>query len=303
MGGNFRRDAASHFCEQGRKKELQMFSQKRKHPHQLSTVTLLATVVAIALVTSGGPVEALDSGVCRIEVLVDGKPLAEYAARGTTYIEALHGREYALRLTNLIDRRIAVALAVDGLNSIDAKTTLASKASKWVLGPHQSTTISGWQVSSTDARRFFFTTEEKSYGTWLGQDANLGVIEAVVYREKKPRLTLGQWLGSRSEAAPAPAGRARPSAEAEKKSGEPADADDLAATGIGRRVDHRVQRVHLDLEDRPASELRLRYEYRQQLVHLGVLPSPEEEAALARRERANGFSDFSFAPDPFSHGR
>ena len=280
-----------------------MFSQERNRQHGSPTVALFATAVVIALMAFGSPVEALETEVCRIEVLVDGKPLYEYPARGTTYIEALHGREYALRLTNLIDRRIAIALAVDGLNSIDAKTSSASKASKWVLGPYQTTTISGWQVSSTDARRFFFTTEEKSYGTWLGRDANLGVIEAVVYREKKPKLTLGQWLGSRSKAAPAPAGRARPSAEAEKQAGEAVDADDLAATGIGRRVDHRVQRVHLDLEDRPAAELRLRYEYRRQLVHLGVLPSPEEETALARRERANGFSDFSFAPDPFNHGR
>ena len=280
-----------------------MFSQKQKHRHHIPTVALLATVVAVSLVTPGGPVEALEAEVCRIEVLVDGKPLTEYAARGTTYIEALHGREYALRLTNLGDRRIAVALAVDGLNSIDAKTTSASRASKWVLGPYQTATISGWQVSSTDARRFFFTTEEESYGSWLGRDTNLGVIEAVVYRERKPRLTLGQWLGSNSKAAPAPTDRARPSAEAEKRSGEAADADDMAATGIGRRVDHRVQRVQLDLENRPAAQLRLRYEYRQQLVHLGVLPSPEDEMALARRERASGFNDFSFAPNPFSHGR
>ena len=280
-----------------------MFSQKQKHRHHIPTVALLATVVAVSLVTPGGPVEALEAEVCRIEVLVDGKPLTEYAARGTTYVEALHGREYALRLTNLGDRRIAVALAVDGLNSIDAKTTSASRASKWVLGPYQTATISGWQVSSTDARRFFFTTEVESYGSWLGRDTNLGVIEAVVYRERKPRLTLGQWLGSDSKAAPAPTDRARPSAEAEKRSGEAADADDMAATGIGRRVDHRVQRVQLDLENRPAAQLRLRYEYRQQLVHLGVLPSPEDEMALARRERASGFTDFSFAPDPFSHGR
>ena len=280
-----------------------MFSLKEHHTPMRPAGFLLAFILALASITPGAPAEALEAGVCRIEVLVDGKPLKEYPARGTTYIVALHGREYALRLTNLIDRRIAVALAVDGLNSIDAKTTSASRASKWVLGPYQTTTISGWQVSSTEARRFFFTTEEESYGAWLGRDANLGVIEAVVFREKKPRLTLGQWLGARSKAAPAPTGRARPSAEAEKRAGEAADADDMAATGIGRRVDHRVQRVHLDLEDRPASELRLRYEYRKQLVHLGVLPSPEEETALARRERAHGFSDFSFAPDPFADGR
>lgn len=280
-----------------------MIRQDRKHPHKLPTGALLAIFAAVALITAGGPVEALEADVCRIEVLVDGKPVTEYPARGTTYIEALRGREYALRLTNLIDRRIAVALAVDGLNSIDAKSTPASKASKWVLGPFATTTISGWQISSTDARRFFFTTEEESYGTWLGRDTNLGVIEAVVFRERKPKITLGQWLGSRSKAAPSPSGRALPSTEAEKRSGETADADDLAATGIGRRVDHKVHRVHLELEDRPASQLRLRYEYRRQLVHLGVLPSLEEETALARRERASGFSDFSFAPDPFSHGR
>ena len=280
-----------------------MLRQDHRHPHEFPTVAFLVVLSAFALVTAGGQVEALEAEVCRIEVLVDGMPLTEYPARGTTYIEALRGREYALRLTNLIDRRIAIALAVDGINSIDAKTTPASKASKWVLEPFATTTISGWQISNTDARRFFFTTEEESYGTWLGRDTNLGVIEAVVYRERKPKITMGQWLGSRSKAAPAPTDRGRPSTEAEKQPGKESDADDLAATGIGRRVDHRVQRVHLELEDRPAAQLRVRYEYRRQLVHLGVLPSPEEEAALDRRERASGFSEFAFSPDPYSHGR
>ena len=266
-------------------------------------VVIFVAALTIAVIVPCPPLEALETDVCRIEVLVDGKALTEYPARGTSYIEALRGREYALRLTNLIDRRIAVVLAVDGLNSIDAKSTAASKASKWVLGPYETTTISGWQISSTDARRFFFTTEEKSYGAWLDHTDNLGVIEAVVYRERKPQMTLGRWLGSRSSAAPAPTDRARPSGEAKNKAEAESDADDLAATGIGRRVDHRVRRVQLDLESSPASQLRLRYEYRQQLVHLGVLPSIEGEEALARRERASGFSDFSFAPDPYSHGR
>jgi hypothetical protein len=279
---------------------------KRIWNHHLgqTAAALFTAIVTAAVMMAGAPAAALETGVCRIEVLVDGKPLTEYVARGTTYIEALHGREYALRVTNLIDRRIAVALAVDGLNSIDAETTSAAKASKWVLGPHETTTISGWQVSSTDARRFFFTTEEKSYGAWLDRTTNLGVIEAVVFRERAPRPTVGQWLGARAGEAPAPADRKRRSAESESDSAEKsAAADDLAATGIGRRIDHRVRRVHLDLEDRPAAELRLRYEYRPQLVHLGILPSLDEDVALARRERASGFSEYSFAPDPFSHGR
>jgi hypothetical protein len=281
-----------------------MHNQQRDHKLGQTVAVLFAAIVTAAVMMSGAPAAALETDVCRIEVLVDGKPLTEYAARGTTYIEALRGREYALRVTNLIDRRIAVALAVDGLNSIDAETTSAAKASKWVLGPYETTTIGGWQVSSTDARRFFFTTEEKSYGAWLDRTTNLGVIEAIVFRERAPRPTVGQRLGARVGEAPAPANRKRRSAEGESDSAEKsAAADDLAGTGIGRRVDHRVRRVHLDLEDRPAAQLRLRYEYRRQLVHLGILPSPEEGEALARRERASGFSEYSFAPDPFSRGR
>ena len=66
-----------------------MISQERKNRHELPTVALLAIVISISLVTPGGPVEALEAEVCRIEVLVDGKPLTEYSARGTTYNEAL----------------------------------------------------------------------------------------------------------------------------------------------------------------------------------------------------------------------
>ena len=168
-------------------------------PRSEFAASLIYMVVAFAATLTPSPsAEALETGVCRIEVLVDGMPLTEHPARGKNYPQPLEGREYALRLTNLINRRIAVALAVDGLNSIDAKTTVADKASKWVLGPYESTVINGWQVSSTDARRFFFTTEEQSYGAWLDRTTNLGVIEAVVYREQKPRWTMDRLMGSRS---------------------------------------------------------------------------------------------------------
>lgn len=264
-------------------------------------VALLCMAAAVVLATQAG--ECLETAICDIEILVDGRPLTEYASRGTTYIEALRGREYGVRLSNRTDRRIAVALAVDGLNSIDARTTGARSASKWVLGPHETTTIEGWQMSADTARKFFFTTEEHSYGEWLGRTEDLGVIEAVVFKEKLPRRTVKEWLGGRAAPAPQSAGAARPSTESILKSAEKSDADDLAATGIGREIDHNVRRVHLELEHRPATRLRLRYEYRPQLVHLGVLPSLEEVEKLDRRERARGFEDFEFAPDPFAGGR
>ena len=82
--------------------------------------------------------------------------------------------------------RVAVALSVDGLNSIDAKHTTAWNASKWVVGPYQTIRIGGWQMSSERARRFYFTTERDSYAAKLGQTANLGLISAVFFREQTP---------------------------------------------------------------------------------------------------------------------
>src|ERR1044072_8976638 len=57
-----------------------------------------------------------------VDVLVNGRPLQEYYARGRTYIEALQGAEYELRLRNGSSERVAVALSVDGLNTIDARS-------------------------------------------------------------------------------------------------------------------------------------------------------------------------------------
>ena len=37
------------------------------------------------------------------------------------------------------------------------------------------------------------------------------------------------------------------------------------------------------------------------LISLGVLPKPDTR--LSRRERARGFRDTGFAPDPFAHPR
>jgi hypothetical protein len=269
--------------------------------HRSTTFVVLAISTAVLAVT---PVaRAVETGVCRVEVLIDQKPLTEYSARGTTYIEAFRGREYAVRLSNLSDSRIAVALAVDGLNSIDARTTDSKSASKWVLGPRETITIEGWQMSADTARRFFFTTEEQSYGEWLGRTGNLGVIEAAVFKEREPRTVFDDISGDRAAPEPQAAGSAQRQAETRNAPSEKSETEDLAATGIGRRVDHQVRRVQLELEERPTAQLRLRYEFREQLVRLGVLSSPEEIRALERRERARGFDDFAFAPDPFAGGR
>src|SRR5437867_3226175 len=144
-----------------------------------------ALLLVASLVPTGRAL-ALERAGYSMEILVGGTPLSQYAARGTNYVEALKNREYSVRLRNGTGERVAIALSVDGLNSIDARTTSASDARKWILGPYETITLDGWQTTSTTARRFLFTTEGRSYGAWLGRTQNLGLIAAAVFREKRP---------------------------------------------------------------------------------------------------------------------
>ncbi|HEX8140928.1 MAG TPA: hypothetical protein VF544_25405 [Pyrinomonadaceae bacterium] len=251
-----------------------------------------------------------------VDVLVDGRPLEEYAARGRRYVEALQGAEYEVRIRNPLGVRVAVALSVDGLNTIDARRTSAWEASKWVIEPYQSITIRGWQMSSARARRFYFTSERDSYGAKLGQTSNLGLISAVFFRERQPvvitpptprpmpypgtieeqdRIDRREQPSTSSGAARNRGGEARP------KSAEvyPAPDDESAATGIGRNVHNDVRWVNMELQPRPVSEVTIRYEYRAGLVRLGILPRPYPRPdTLRRREGSTGFDDHRYSPEP-----
>jgi hypothetical protein len=111
----------------------------------------------------------------KIEIFVDGIQIPRYYHQGTIYVEATKGREYSIHITNPLCERVAVALSVDGLNTINAQHTAARLGQKWILGPYETVVIGGWQVNSRQARRFFFTDEAKSYGAQLGRTENLGI--------------------------------------------------------------------------------------------------------------------------------
>jgi hypothetical protein len=204
-----------------------------------------------------------------LTVLVDGRPLPTYCTRGRTYIEAVRGAEYELRLRNSSPNRVAVALFVDGLNTIDARHTSARNASKWLIDPYDTITISGWQMSSERARRFYFTTERDSYGAKLGQTANLGVISAVFFRERQRPIIVEPVPLSREESS-----RDRAAGQ-NKAMAQPGRADEDAATGIGRSVGHSVRFVDMDLEPDPVAETTLRYEYSRKYKEDSRLFCPE----------------------------
>ncbi len=293
----------------------------------------VATLAAVALALAATGHGAATRGFS-LQVLLDGGVRAEYRARGAVYVEAVRGRPYVLRISNPLPCWVGVALAIDGLNTIDARHNDAKSAAKWLLRPYETVEIPGWQVNGLDARRFFFTGERSSYGAWLGKTDNLGVIEAVFYREKvRPIRAVPQPVeqrvqGRAQDSGAGSAGRLAPPPPAPPACGSGADggvardlpggvpggeryseeirvssetpqadrklSQEYAATGIGVRTNHQMEWVDLDLEDRPAAVVRIRYEFREQLVRLGVLPAPDP---LTRREGARGFSG-GYCPEP-----
>jgi hypothetical protein len=264
-----------------------------------------AGLLLAALALSAGPHAVMSAQIrhhdAGIDILVNGIPQKHYEHKGRWYVEALKGREYAIRLRNPYSVRVAVALSVDGLNTIDARHTTAADARKWVIEPYQTVTISGWQVNSAEARRFEFTTEARSYGQALGQTANLGTISAVFFKERVSVMTRDSF-GNRIE----PEVRRAPEAPSAAPAGQSASADavgkrpateEYAATGMGQRTGHAVTQVWLDLEASPAQTVNIRYEFRPQLVRLGILPASPVVDPLQRRERSRGI-ERGFSPEP-----
>lgn len=123
-----------------------------------------------------------------VEVISDDQGLKpETSKNGRPFVTARPGEDYSVRIYNPLPVRVAVNLSVDGLNSISGKPSGIEDGQKWLIEPHGSVLIRGWQVSRNQSRRFFFTDKPKSYAQWRGDDlgldlaANCGVIGAAYF--------------------------------------------------------------------------------------------------------------------------
>ena len=174
----------------------------------------------------------------------------------------------------------------------------------------ETVTISGWQTNLKEARRFEFTTEERSSGYRPRQDlSNLGVISAVYYRERVSTITPGTSSDYAGRQAPAPP----LSAPVEQEAREGAAGTRRPKPGPSSRLRRRPTMVRRDWHgppDRPrhragvagpgksnAQTVNIRYEFHPQLVRLGILPLGPTADPLLRREGAHGFAP-GFCPEP-----
>ncbi len=246
-----------------------------------------------------------------VQVLVGGRLLPQATADGERRVEAVAvaGAEYELRLTNPLPDRVAVAASVDGLNVIDARHTTPWDASKWVIHPHGTLTLSGWPVGTERARRFYFTTERDEYATRIGRPGDFGVISAVFYRERRSvreitpgRMAVPEQGELRSRAAePSTAGaavRAAPGGNVRLREHLAPSwrHGGRAATGIGGSLPSEVQEVSMELEHHPVAVVTLRYDFRpvppRPIIVPGFAPEPGSQGRNTRRE------DGRFAPEP-----
>jgi hypothetical protein len=113
------------------------------------------------------------------------KPLFEQG--GAVFIPASQGEVYQIRLYNRSPQRVAVALYIDGLNTIGMKRELPSAGKKWVLNPNQTATVRGWQVDANKAREFTFVGFTESVAARQRFTDQIGLITAPFYPEAAAR--------------------------------------------------------------------------------------------------------------------
>lgn len=294
----------------------------RRVIHPVLFAAALTTAVAMLIAGSAGAREypfwnprpsvesTADGQLVDVEILVGGDVQPLYVRPGSwdrRYFEAFKGRNYALSVRNNTGRRVAVLIAVDGINVVNGvRSSLRSNEPMYVLDPWERAVIQGWRTSLNDVRRFVFVDEQRSYAERSGQaNGDLGWIRVLSFREQG-----NDWRGpavkdarerdddaygqrqneGRGESAPAPG---------ETRAQKPDGADKSYAyepesnpgTGWGDSRHDPVQRTWFVPVNGPTDRLVFRYEYASGLRALGIDPRRDRT-----RERDNG--QYGFAQPP-----
>lgn len=126
----------------------------------------------------------MKTGEYEFEILVHGKPVAEYAHKGETFIEGKKDTEFSLRLRNNTSERALFVPTIDGLSVMDGKEA-SFKSQGYIVDRHTTETIDGWRTSDAEVAKFFFAAVSESYAALSGKAGNVGVIGCAVFMEKR----------------------------------------------------------------------------------------------------------------------
>ncbi|GAA4786022.1 hypothetical protein [Lysobacter hankyongensis] len=237
-----------------------------------------------------------------------GEWLPEYRHRGRDWVPGTPGHRYGVRLTNTTGERVLVVLSVDGVNAISGETAAANQTG-YVLGPWQSTEITGWRKSWQDVAQFYFTDLPDSYAARTGRPDNVGVIGVAVFRERaQPQPYYAPPVArdneyddryrGRNESKSAPAAAPQASRRAAEAADSASGVGQSIGTGHGQREWAPVSRTDFVRASRtPAQVVQVRYDDIPNLVAMGVMPRPYRYDDGYRRGQPQAFPN-GFAADP-----
>ena len=203
--------------------------------------------------------------------------LPVYQQRGTAWVAGRPGSRYAVRLSNRSGARVMVVLSVDGVNAVTGETAGLGQVG-YVLMPGQSTEITGWRKSLTEAAAFYFTALPDSYAARTDRPDNVGVIGAAVFRERErvPEVSRRSFDSAEPDLAQN-ADRARGAAESSASPAPAAKAagslrDERLGTGHGEREYMPTSQTSFErASERPNEVVRLRYDSHDRLLASGVI--------------------------------
>jgi hypothetical protein len=184
-------------------------------------------------------------------IKANGKKYKEFNEGNQLKLKVRPNEEYSIVVHNPLPVRAAVAVSIDGLNSIDGKRTSTRTARKWLIEPNSSLTVAGWQTSKQTLRKFLFTEQSEAFAQWREEKEgkpftkNLGVIGIAWFwnsqelemalRPPQPFVEESSKDKVASESAPSSA-RGAPAPAAKK-------AESVAGTGMGRQQQNLVTSV------------------------------------------------------------
>ena len=124
-----------------------------------------------------------------VQLQLDGDPAPLFWAPGRDdrrYFQAFEGQNYSVLLHNNTSRRVAVLLAVDGINAVNGERThQGNDEAMYVLGPWENATIRGWRTNLDEVRRFVFVDEARSYAARTDQaNGDMGWLRVLTFKEK-----------------------------------------------------------------------------------------------------------------------
>ncbi|MEE9326830.1 MAG: hypothetical protein V3U71_05990 [Cocleimonas sp.] len=204
------------------------------------------------------------SSPVQIEVIDDsGRALNQYASQQhnngyqtqRTYLEAVKGKRYKLRIKNTSNKRIGVVVAVDGRNILNGKKSyLRHNEKMYVLDPYESASYKGWRTAQNQVNRFYFTSAGDSYSSAWGDHSAMGVIAVAAFNEKQRHYYNKKHKNNGKRSA---------------RRGY--FTDESTGTGFGEETYSPSVRVHFKATSRPAYKHFFKYEWRNTLCKRGIV--------------------------------